>query len=220
MMTPGNSTLPRVCVGMALVLALGGGCVSAVRADHEDRKSKTEVDIKSLKAELHRSDGEWALRLKYDVEIKDAYRDDRFELVLYVSEKGRVLHDEDGEPIEWVVELDQPSKVDDDELEFKDRLTVYLPDYAIANPKRLRINGAVYQEGYELPLNRKIKSVKYKPKKHSTYRVGSVLGGVSFSYSSGHSYRSHYSRYRGHSHFSRYGRGGRIRIGYSRSRCR
>ncbi len=191
-------------IGTLAAVALGGFAVPTARADHEDYpKPRVKIDFESLKGELRWSRGEWQLRIKYDVEIEKYERGDRFELVLYVSEHGEVVRDDEGKPIEWVVPLDRPSEIDDDELEFESRITVYRPGDSIRYPKKLRINGIVYQDGYELPLKRKIKSIKYKRSKDRKYRIEPAP--VGYSTGSVGAYRPYY--------------GSGVYFGYSRSNC-
>ena len=99
-------------IGTLAAVALGGFAVPTARADHEDYpKPRVKIDFESLKGELRWSRGEWQLRIKYDVEIEKYDRGDRFELVLYVSEHGEAVRDDEGKPIEWVVPLDRQPDV-------------------------------------------------------------------------------------------------------------
>lgn len=137
-------------------------------ADREYRRP--DVDMDSLKGELFRVDGEWQLEVRFDVEIEDYRPADRFDLILYVSEKGYRLADEKGRPIEYVIPLDRPTQVDDDELEFEHRVTLSVPDGAFRNPKRLRLHGRVVFQGEEHPLAHKDKSIKFKRHRRRHHR--------------------------------------------------
>jgi hypothetical protein len=167
----GALMLVAVSAGMAL---LGSGQAVA----------GPDVDIESLRGELWRASGEWLLEVRYDVEIED-YRPPPgdLELILYVTEHDYTLVDQAGRPIEFVVPLVHPSEVDDDELEFEDRLIVTLPDGVFGNPDRLRLEGIVVRVGDDYALDRKGKSIKFDheyPERRSHYGVrASVAVGVS-----------------------------------------
>ena len=136
-------------------------------ADHDRRaRRNVDVDIDSLKAELSRVQGEWLLDLKYDVEIEDYYRGDRFELIVYFSEDKYELTDREGRRIEYVIPLDRPTKVKRDELEFEHRVTLTLPERAFHSPKHLRLHAVVVYADEDQPLKHKDRSVKYKKRRH------------------------------------------------------
>ena len=156
---------------LAFVLMLTS--VSAGAADREYRRP--DVDLDSLKGALFRADREWRLEVRFEVEIEDHHPADRFELILYVSEKGYPLADDKGRRIEYVIPLDRPTDVDDDDLEFEHRVTLSVPDGAFRNPKRLRLHGRVVLQGEQRLLARKNKSIKFKRhrrKHHRSARVG------------------------------------------------
>lgn len=152
--------------------------LSAGAADREYRQP--DVDIDSLKGELFRVDREWQLEVRFEVEIEDHHPADRFELILYVSEKGYPLADKRGRRIEYVIALDQPTNVDDDELEFEHRVTLSVPDGAFRNPKRLRLHGRVVYQGEEHPLAHKNKSIKFKRHRRKHHRSIRVSVGPSW----------------------------------------
>lgn len=140
---------------------------SPARADHNRRFSRSvDVDIDSLKAELSRGHGELLLDLKYDVEIEDYYRGDRFELIVYLTEDKYEVTDTRGRRIEYVIPLDRPTKAKRDELEFKRRASLTVPERVIHNPKRLRLHAVVVYAGDDRPLKYKDRSVKYKKRRH------------------------------------------------------
>lgn len=150
-----------VPAAFAIVLLTGVASSTAHAWDH-DRHSRVDVDIDSLKAELYGHHGRWQLNVRYDVEIEDARRFERFELVLLVTERGRPLRDRLGRPLEIVIPLDHPTDIDDDELEFKRGLTVRLPNGAFFNPKKLQIRAEIVRVQDGRVLDRKKKSVKYR----------------------------------------------------------
>jgi hypothetical protein len=119
-----------------------------------------EADIESLKATLRRVDGQWDLAVRCEVEIEDAHPAERFDLMLRVTEEGRELTDERGRPLRTLIPLDRPTDVDDDEIEFKERLDVYLPDSSFDDPDRLRIWAKVLSRDDGRVLERKDKSIK------------------------------------------------------------
>ncbi len=137
-------------------------------ADHGHRaRRNVDVDIDSLKAELTHVRGEWLLDLKYDIEIEDYYRGDRFELIVYLTEDKYELTDRRGRRIEYVIPLDRPTKVKRDELEFEHRVTLTVPERAFHNAKRLRLHAVVFYAGDDQPLKHKDRSIKFKRRRHS-----------------------------------------------------
>ena len=152
--------------------------ISAGAGDREYRRP--DVDIESLKGELFRANREWQLEVRFDVEIEDYHPADRFELILYVSEKGYPLADKRGRRTEYVIALDQPTNVDDDELEFEHRVTLSVRDGAFRNPKRLRLHGRVVYQGEEHPLTHKDKSIKFKRHRRKHHRSVRVSVGPSW----------------------------------------
>ncbi len=149
-----------VAVIAALIIVL---LQATAGADHGRRvRRNVDVDIDSLKAELTHVRGEWLLDLKYDIEIEDYYRGDRFELIVYFTEDKYELTDRRGRRIEYVIPLDRPTKVKRDELEFERRATLTVPERSFHNPKRLRLHAVVVYAGDDQPLKHKDRSVKYK----------------------------------------------------------
>lgn len=146
---------------MALVATLTPAAWGApLLPDH-----RLDVDIDSLKGRIREVSSEWELTIEYEIEIEDARPEEKFELLLQVSERGRALRDEEGRPITIVVALDRPSKVDDDELEFEDSVVATLPRGLFKDPKRLRVIAVVVRAGDHQPLDRKDKRIKYKRKR-------------------------------------------------------
>jgi hypothetical protein len=158
----------------ASALILVALSASAALADGHRRGARPDVDIESLRGELWRVGGEWLLEVRYDVEVEDYLpRPGELDLILYVTEHDGVLADHAGNPIEFVVPLEHPTEVDDDELEFEDRVTVTLPNGTFHDPRHLRLHGVVVHVDGDYPLDRKDKSIKFdKPKRSKHYRAG------------------------------------------------
>ncbi len=189
-------TTPKSIFNTFVVSALLGGSVAAAPAGDRHHR-RPDVDIESLRGELWRSGGEWLLEIRYDVEVEDYLPPPgALELILYVTERGHTLVDRAGYPIEFVVPLDRPSEVDDDEIEFEDRITVTLPDGVFHDPGRLRLESLVVHAGDDRPLDRKDKSIKYdrpKPPKHRSVSVG-VWAGTSAILTGHHRVATHHRR--------------------------
>ncbi len=136
--------------------------IGAASAD-DKRHEWPEVDIDSLSASMRYYDGRWHVSVKYEVEAEaeDGVPDD-LRLVLYFTERGRVVTDPKCEPIEFVVPLDRPSEVDDHEIEFEDRITLELPDRSFRDPRRLKVNAVAVYGSEGRSLDRKDRSVKLK----------------------------------------------------------
>ena len=96
------------------VLTIAIAAAAPAWADDE-RRERPDVDIDSLKASMRYYDGSWHVSVKYEVEVEDGVPSD-LRLVLYFTERGRTVLDPTGEPIEFIVPLDEPSEVDDDEI--------------------------------------------------------------------------------------------------------
>ncbi len=141
---------------LATVMSAGLMSGQAARADHVD------VDIDRLKAEIRQDTHGWRVFVDYQIEIEDARRYDRFELLLTFSERGRPLVDRLGRPIEVVIPLVDPTDIDDDELEFRDGLTINLPHGVLHNPKRLKIHAEVVSVAQGRVMDRKTKRIKYR----------------------------------------------------------
>jgi hypothetical protein len=156
------------------------GALSAAAAAGDRCHRRCDVDIESLRGELWRSGGEWLLEVRYDIEVEDCIPSrGELELVFYVTEHSRQLVDHAGDPIEFFVPLDHPSEVDDDEVEFENRVAVTLPEGVFCDPDRLRLQGFVFRIGDERPLARRDKSIKYKrpkPPRHTSLSVGIGVG--------------------------------------------
>jgi hypothetical protein len=160
----------------AIVLA---GVLSATTFAGDRQHRQPDVDIESLRGELWRSGGEWLLEVRYDVEVEDYVPPPgELELILHVTERDHALVDHTGRSIEFVVPLEYPSEVDDDEVEFEDRTVFTLPDGVFHNPDRLRLEAVAVRAGYDYVLDRKDKSIKFdRPKARRSFSV-SVGAGV------------------------------------------
>lgn len=150
------------CRSHSALLSVSAVLVCAAGAAWADDE-RPDVDIDSLRASIWYDDGRWHIHVKYEVEAEteDGVPDD-LRLVLFFTERGRVVTDPKGEPIEFVVPLDRPSEVEDDEIEFEDRIMLELPDRSFRNPLRLKVNAVVVYGPEGRTLDRKDRSVKLK----------------------------------------------------------
>lgn len=120
-------------------------------------RSRVEVDIEDLDAEI-RWDGEkWRLVVEYDVEIEHASAGDSFDLVLNLFNKSRP-----DQPVQIVVPLTQPSEVDDDELEYESNVVARLDPNLVIDPHKLRLCGLVVRRGGGEIMDEKTTSVDCK----------------------------------------------------------
>jgi len=153
--TKRNGLIAAIAMSLLLVPA-------TVQAYHRDRDyEKPDVEVESLKAALHRASQGWYLNIQYEVELEDA-RPDRFDVLIAFSERGRMLRDGRGRPIELFEGLGRPTDVDDDEFEFKNRLLVTLPRELIHNPKKLKTHVAIIDRYTNRVIDDKTTSVKWK----------------------------------------------------------
>lgn len=116
---------------------------------HHGRRSEVEADIDELKARMHFENGQWILSIKYEVEIEDAWPEDRFELILALTEGRRPLIDPSGRPMVMNIPLDQPQRVKDggEEIIFRDTIVVPVQDGLFGRPKDLRVDAHVVPFG-------------------------------------------------------------------------
>lgn len=125
-------------------------------------RNRAEADIESLHGDLRYTRGDWQLRVRYDIEIEDARRRDRFDLVLTVLERGRPLLDRWGKPVRFVVPLNRPTKFKRDEITFRRQVTIQLPDGSFHNPKRLRLVAKVVRADNGRVLDKEGESIKFR----------------------------------------------------------
>jgi len=150
----------RMQTRVAIVaLALAAAALPAV-AGH-----KTEVDIESLRPELFEQPDGWLLSVRYEVEIEGPPPPEMV-FVAHLTDCGQVLADPDGRPFEAAVRLDQPSELDDDEIEFSGCVKLELPAGAIAGTRELRVVGKVLDPRADrlLALASKSPKVHYLPR--------------------------------------------------------
>jgi hypothetical protein len=125
-------------------------------------RNHTEADIESLSGSLQYVRGNWQLGVRYDVEVEDANRRDRFNLAMTVLERGRPLLDRWGRPVTIVVPLDRPTKIERDEITFNRQATIRLPDGSIGNPKQLRLVAKVIRADNGRVLDQEEESIKFR----------------------------------------------------------
>lgn len=156
---------------LAATFAFAG--VASARAD-DDRAmpSYPVVDIDSLKASVRTELPDWHVAITYEIETETT-EVCRFDLVLRLWAHGRPLLDEAGRPIEFVVLLDRPTEVDDDELEFKGRFNTTLVGGLDVHPDDLRIDALIVDRQTERVVKHKDNRVKDK-----TYRPDYGAAGI------------------------------------------
>lgn len=111
--------------GLAATMLTG-----TTKADDRDfgrRKTDVDVDVKAS-VEWTRRAALLHVEAEVDIERSRSTRFDRFQLLLTV-EPAHVPHCSTSYvgPQTFVIPLDRPSEIDDDEIEFKERFTVQLP---------------------------------------------------------------------------------------------
>lgn len=141
-----------VCFAAAPQLAQAGG----------RHRSRVDADIDDLDADLVRDRGGWRLMVEYEVEIEDARRGERFDLVLTLTERGRPVLDRRHRPWTIVVPLNRPVRVKRDEVTFKRRISVRLGHRSFHNPKKLKIHAEVVRVSDGRVLDDDSESVDYR----------------------------------------------------------
>lgn len=143
-------------------LAILGSATAAHAGGARGYRDKADADIDSLTARIEFADGQWALAVRFDIEIEDARRGDRFDLVLTLADGRCDLRDQLGRPITVVVPLLQPVSIEDggEEIRFRDEVVVNLPDGVFARPDRLRLHARVISANSGRSLDDDTTSVK------------------------------------------------------------
>lgn len=140
--------MPRSLRPIALIsgLVILGSATAANAGGFRGCRDKADADIDTLKASIQFAGGQWALAVRYDIEIEDARPGDHFDLVLTLSSGRCDLRDHLGRPITVVVPLLEPVAIEDggEEIRFRDEIVVNLPDGLFARPDRLRLHGRVF----------------------------------------------------------------------------
>ena len=150
--------------GLVVTMAILAADGATAEAGHRDRynRRRVDVDIDSLRGELRYGRSGPELYVRYEIEIEDASPYDAFDLVLHVTEHGRRVTDHHGRPITFILPLQHPSDVDDDEIEFRDRAVLRLIGGRIRNVRHLRLHAEVVRRGERRTLDHKDTSVRYR----------------------------------------------------------
>jgi len=179
-----------------LLTALATALIGSALATADDRYEAVKADIDKLKAELHFDGAQWIVDVKFEVEIETTRRIEGLALVLHVDEHGRTVTGSEDQPLEIVIPLDNPSEVDDDEIEFKQSLSFPIPEDAVGDPGALRLTALVATSPDAPILDRRDTRIDfYVPRPPRDIRIG-----VSFGYHSSGYVRHHYPVY-GHSYY-------------------
>ncbi|MGB0717538.1 MAG: hypothetical protein ACPGXK_16795 [Phycisphaerae bacterium] len=101
-----------------------------------------EVEIDSVRASLRSNFDGYRLNVRYDVELENL-DPSRYVLLVNFSERGRLLRDHRGYPLEVVADFLRPTDVDDGEYEFKDRFSLNLSRCAVQYPRHLKVHAKV-----------------------------------------------------------------------------
>ncbi len=121
---------------------------------------RADADIDSLKARLVRLHRQWRLQVLYKVEIEDASPGERFVLVLGATERGRPILDRSGRPLTITVPLVDPTKVERDEVEFENTVSLRLMPNSFRDVRGLRLRAKVVSVRNGRVLDREDTSIK------------------------------------------------------------
>ncbi len=123
--------------------------------------SRADADIESLDATLRLSSIGAELIVRYDIEIEDARYGERFNLLLEIEQCDGLVRDATGRPVLLVVPLNNPSDVDDDELEFEDADTLSVPaPRDMAKLRNTRLIATVVRAGSDRPLDQERENLR------------------------------------------------------------
>jgi len=171
--------LKRKFAGVVTVVALAASAGQAL-ADHEYAR-RPSVDIDKISGDLYEHGADWRLLMKFQVEIEGHRRSDApLVLVVDVVDPAGTLIDAEEQPFQFVIKLDRPTDVDDDEIEFEGGAEMILPDPLVADPLALRLSARVLDERDGMILAAKTRSVDYDYPVYSPshVRVGVAVGSV------------------------------------------
>jgi hypothetical protein len=138
---------------LCMVLAILAGASSAA-AGHDPYR------IKSLKGDAYRGPDSLRVTVRYDVRMKDYDPQVEYELILYLTEEGRPLQDQEGQPLQQVVRLRQPKINKKGEARFVGQAEGDIALGLMQNAKHLRVQAALYYVGDSRPLATKQTGLK------------------------------------------------------------
>lgn len=117
-------------------------------ADSERRhQCKVEVDVDELDADLFPDGDSWTLKVRYEVDVEDACRNEQFDLRLRFEDDDRCVIDEEGRAFGEAVRLSHPNSCDSDEQTFAGSLEIRLPPGAVCHPRDFEVHASVTRVG-------------------------------------------------------------------------
>lgn len=157
--SPNSSKTPRHLLLGCLVAFIGPAAFAIAPAP--------DADLDDISAHLHRSEHGWEIEVSFEVELEfddDVPMTGEYALVLNIQNNGRPILDQSHRPLEIAFPLDKPTKEDDDELEFKGKLTIVLEPQDITDPRKVSMVARVMRLDDDLTLDHKRFKVKYRGK--------------------------------------------------------
>lgn len=143
----------------SILLAMAGLVAASAFADVRVRKFSADID--DLDAELFLTRDGWELVVEYEVDAEPWHPEQGIRLVLHARERGALLRDRDGRPLEVLVELTRPRELTGNEATFSGRARIGLPRAAIRDPDELRVYAALHWSHDERVLDRDDVSVDF-----------------------------------------------------------
>ncbi|MCB9855541.1 MAG: hypothetical protein H6818_07610 [Phycisphaerales bacterium] len=121
-----NATTQRATITAAMSMAL----LSATNLAHADggrrHRDHRDADLDvSARIDFHRDDA--VLNVKIKAEIEGRFLRDTYNVLLTIEPAGPRFDGRFVRPQTVIVPLNRPSKIDDDEIEFRQRVNVVLP---------------------------------------------------------------------------------------------
>lgn len=116
------------------------------KADAKPRKVKPlKIKLKDLDGEIWRDRGEWVLRVDFCVKIKgtNARTHEPLVLLVDVTDHKRPMLQEDGLPLQLLIELEEPTKEKANKVEYEDALFVSLGRRLDADPDEIGLHAEV-----------------------------------------------------------------------------
>jgi len=161
----------------AVWVALGLGFAWTSVALAGDRH-RGEVEIEGVSAKLTEFDDGWRLRATYDVETEH-YPRSRFDLVLRLTRYGEVMVDATGRVMDYVVALDFPTEIDDEELEYEGKINEFVDLPAACDTDDMRLEALVMDRLTNRVVDSRSARVSAHPMRYRATQVQVSAGTVS-----------------------------------------
>ena len=136
----------RLAPAPALVVPILLAAAPVALAGEKTQIGPFIAEIDKLEAKVSPGGGEWLLRIEYEVELKRAgpvANADPLDLVINITDHGRIAVDANNEPLAIAISLDQPTKRKSSKTVFEGKLLVSLGASYPGDITNLRLHGKI-----------------------------------------------------------------------------